>query len=229
MRRFGSDHTGVGRSIVYGERAWTPRGCRGGVAGRVPAGPPAWSHTPFKVLPLIPPGVKQQDGQELSNDLDAQVSACPALQVPSCTSSALSPTGWEPANSRCLLSADYVQGIRAMPSLGTIPQEVRGAFLEEAILCLRNTEEGAGLGRPGWRRIDEALALQPVCSVATWPLAQLYESELKPRALICTGRRWRVGPASHAAPSTPRLGRSIYHLFYLQARKPRHSDGGSHP
>lgn len=104
MRKFGSDHTGVGRSIVYGEAAGVPglvRGPRvGAPRGRglgrgveiTSAGGPSlgealhrgsgWPGTPtdpsraLLLYALSPAGVKQKDGQELSNDLDAQVT-CP--------------------------------------------------------------------------------------------------------------------------------------------------------
>lgn len=100
MRKFGSDHTGVGRSIVYGERgqagvpAWwgLPRGGGGHglkMGGRgletLPwrgSGDPKLPQDLSRVLPLhllSPPGVKQKDGQELSHDLEAQVNCLPLL------------------------------------------------------------------------------------------------------------------------------------------------------
>uniref|UniRef100_F7FBR3 Shiftless antiviral inhibitor of ribosomal frameshifting n=1 Tax=Macaca mulatta TaxID=9544 RepID=F7FBR3_MACMU len=100
MRKFGSDHTGVGRSIVYGEAAGVPglvrrprvgaprgRGLGRGVEITSPGGPSlgealhrgsGWPGTPtdpsraLLLYALSPAGVKQKDGQELSNDLDAQ-------------------------------------------------------------------------------------------------------------------------------------------------------------
>lgn len=100
MRKFGSDHTGVGRSIVYGERgqagvpAWWGLPRRGGghglqMGGRgletLPwggSGDPKLPQDLSRVLPLhllSPPGVKQKDGQELSHDLEAQVNCLPLL------------------------------------------------------------------------------------------------------------------------------------------------------
>lgn len=88
MRKFGSDHTGVGRSIVYGEstqgRILSGCGLKTAVATLAPLDGRlfiTWnSYTPFKSPShIFPLGVKQKDGQELSNDLDAQVTCPPSL------------------------------------------------------------------------------------------------------------------------------------------------------